>query len=248
VKIPQLQLNVSYMLYDNANLADLELSTNPERVGGVLEPRWLSLYSAHADFFNGWRDDAMEYALRYCVNNRVCDKSVPVTYAPAVADAYVDVGALREQNFGKDRALLVGSPTESKATAQKAIYMKFALPSAETLAKAPFDDVQLNLHGGNLFGEEIDHGIGVYATSNDWDEMKITGANAPACGQGAYIHMWYDYTERPAFYRQSGSVKDVVNRAIQRGDKEVSFCLQGGTPESYVSSRETATPPMLFFK
>ncbi len=70
----------------------VELSMDPVMHGETREERWGSLYTAHADFMNGWTEDGAQFMTDLCMNQGLdCGTTVPYAYSKA------------EENTGKQR-------------------------------------------------------------------------------------------------------------------------------------------------
>ncbi|WP_312826720.1 DUF1996 domain-containing protein, partial [Escherichia coli] len=63
VKIPTVNMNIAYVLPTISSLdtSKVQLSLDPIMHGSEREERWGSLYTAHADFMNGWTEDAARF-------------------------------------------------------------------------------------------------------------------------------------------------------------------------------------------
>lgn len=59
VKIPTVNMNIAYVLPTISSLdtSKAQLSLDPIMHGDEREERWGSLYTAHADFMNGWTEE-----------------------------------------------------------------------------------------------------------------------------------------------------------------------------------------------
>ncbi|RDD83723.1 DUF1996 domain-containing protein [Dyella tabacisoli] len=244
IKIPQLQLNIGYYLPGNGDLSDLQLSMNPQMARGVGLPMWGNLYTAHADFFNAWRTDAMDFAVKFCLNRGVpCDKEIPAVHAEAIENAQVIGGEFADTNYAGAKQMV----TQTNNTHQPKIgYMKFRLPDDDTLLNAPYDDVVLRFWGKNTGGHK-NHMAYIYAVQPNWNEKTLTYNNAPACGGKYVARTWIGYSDQ-AVYRSSDSVMEVVKDALAKGQKEVAFCVISEDVETSLGTREGGSPGMLFFK
>ncbi|WP_220094855.1 DUF1996 domain-containing protein [Paraburkholderia hayleyella] len=250
VKIPQIQMNIGYVLPGNGNISDLELSMNPDMQGGVAIPVWGSLYTAHGDFFNGWRADTIDFMTEFCLNRGVlCDKNIPVVNALAADDAYVRGGAYADTNYGSDKQMLSQEGSAANPDETKVAYMKFKLPDEETLKNAPYKDVFLRFQGMDQTSKKA-YAVWFYEASPDWDEKTITQKTGPKCGGKNYVRAWMSSPEK-FIYRNSASVAQIVDAARQREDRTVSLCMMASdsdNQETILGTKESGSPVVLFFK
>eukprot|EP01133_Synstelium_polycarpum_P000445 gene445-531_t len=81
-RIPQLNMNVAYFFKGITNFTDAVLSLNPKFYeNGTVDWPWTSLFSAHADFFNGWDEDALKFMTDECLNKEItCGNDMPRAY------------------------------------------------------------------------------------------------------------------------------------------------------------------------
>lgn len=58
--------------------------------GETREERWGSLYTAHADFMNGWTEDGAQFMTDLCMNQGLdCGTTVPYAYSKAEENTWV---------------------------------------------------------------------------------------------------------------------------------------------------------------
>lgn len=85
-------MNVAYVLHGITRLdtRQAQLSLDPVMQGAEREERWGSLYTAHADFMNGWTDDAARFMTERCMNRGMdCGSTVPYGYSMAKANVWL---------------------------------------------------------------------------------------------------------------------------------------------------------------
>ncbi|MCS3409164.1 DUF1996 domain-containing protein [Serratia sp. AKBS12] len=248
VKIPQLQFNLEYKLPGVIPLERLRLSMNPEMEGGKLTPRWGSLYTAHADFFNGWPEDVLAYAVDYCLNqNWGCNKALPTYSVAASGDSYTRGGIYSAENYGHATQAFIlrgkGLAPEDRKTA----YIKFPLPEESEAKQTNYIDIAISFYAQNA-EKSTEHMLYFYEAASDWDEYRLSADEAASCG-GSYIaRAWMSHNGRP-MYRNTESIAKVIQKAWQRGDKEVAFCVMtdGNNIETVLGTRESGLPAFLFF-
>lgn len=92
VKIPTVNMNIAYVLPQITTLdtAKIALSMDPVMQGERREERWGSIYTAHADFMNGWTEDAARFMTERCMNLGIdCGTQVPYGYSTPQENALV---------------------------------------------------------------------------------------------------------------------------------------------------------------
>jgi hypothetical protein len=245
VKIPLLQMNIAYVIPNGTKLSTLRLSMNPTITGGHIEPKWGSLYTAHADFFNGWREDTLKYAVNYCLNRDVlCDKRLPSVFEPALADSYTLGGKFANDNFGSETSMQTQYGTGDSPEIRKTAYFKFKLPEEKELDGVPYHGIFLRFYSSNPTSNSSQM-LRFYETNTDWDEDTLTQRNAPTCGGRQVSRSWVDAN---GDYRNSEDISSVVKAAWARGAKEISFCVTTNYGlEATLGTHESENPAFLFF-
>lgn len=245
VKIPLLQMNIAYVLPNGTKLSTLRLSMNPTITGGRVEPKWGSLYTAHADFFNGWRENTLKYVVNHCLNSHtLCNKNLPSAYETAIADSYTRGGEFANDNYGDEPGMLSQYGTGDSAEIRKTAYFKFKLPEEKELDGIPYHGIFLRFHSHNPISNSS-HMLHFYETSTDWDEETLTQRNAPVCGGRQVSRSWVGADGE---YRNSEDISGVVKAASARGAKEISFCVTTDYGiETAFGTHESENPAFLFF-
>ncbi|TFZ53469.1 DUF1996 domain-containing protein [Serratia proteamaculans] len=245
VKIPLLQMNIAYVLPNWTKLSTLRLSMNPTITGGRVEPKWGSLYTAHADFFNGWREETLKYVTGHCLNSAVlCNKNLPSAYEPAIADSYTLGGEFANTNYGSEPNMLTQYGTNDSPEIRKTAYFKFKLPDEKELDGDPYQSIVLRFFSSNPTSNSS-HMIRFYETSTGWDEETLTQRNAPFCGGKQVSRSWVDAYRG---YRNSEDITNVVKAAWARGANEISFCATTNYGiEAALGTHESEHPAFLFF-
>lgn len=246
IKIPQLQFNVAYSLPAGTELSTLKLSMNPTMVNGRAEPKWGSLYTAHADFFNGWPEKTINYAVENCLNSGIlCDKAIPSFHETVSDDSYTRGGNFSNINFGNEKVMLTQQGTVSLTDQKKTTYFKFKLPDEKSLEATPYTGIALRLHSGNTTSENS-HMLYLYQTDTHWDEGSLTQENAPVCGGEHVARIWMG---KDGSYRNSEDITPVIKTAWEKDAREVSFCAMtdDANIETIIGSREANLPTYLFF-
>jgi hypothetical protein len=237
VHIPQLNFNLEYHLGFDGDLRDAELSLDPVMVDGQLQPRWGSLYSAHADFMHGWQPASAQYMVEYCLNRDLtCNKDIPYTYAESTIDSTIS-SAAPTSNFGQSMTLDIEGGSSSRTA-----LLRFAIPQG--VSGVSFNRIFLRLFGGNAT-DSAAYSVTAHALANAWDEDTVTWTLAPACGN----QVGSLYLDHVPQYRNL-DVTQAAIAAMARGETEISFCIRGPANGRVVSlhSGESGDKPLLFFQ
>ncbi|WP_249324837.1 DUF1996 domain-containing protein [Enterobacter mori] len=248
VKIPQLQLNLEYKLPDVIPLDTLRLSINPHKQDGKFVPRWGNLYTAHADFFNGWHEDILAYAVDYCLNQDwACDKEIPAFKVAASEDSYTRGGIYSVKSYGHDSQAFTMQAQGLAPEAKKVAYIKFPLPEQYVAKQSNYKDIIIRFYGGNV-DKETEHMLYFYEADSDWNEYQISADNAAVCSASHIARAWMSYRGK-LMYRSTESVAEVVNKAWEKGRKDVAFCVMtdANNIETVFGTREGNLPAFLFF-
>lgn len=92
VKIPTVNMNIAWVLPQISSLdtSKVELSMDPVMHGETRADRWGSLYTAHANFMNGWTEDGAQFMTDLCMNQGLdCGTTVPYAYSKAEENTWV---------------------------------------------------------------------------------------------------------------------------------------------------------------
>ncbi|WP_051710957.1 DUF1996 domain-containing protein [Andreprevotia chitinilytica] len=239
VRIPRLWMQLWYDIGENGDLNGAQLSLDPQMIDGKPVERWGSMYTAHADFYNGWSPRGMQYAVEYCLNHgRSCNKDIPVDYQLADRDTFVNVAepitAHGSENRGEARDL----------SSDRRIGL-IHFPLNDRLSPSDYSNILVRLYGagtenGNLF---------LRSAPDNWSESSTSWNNQPTCGASNLAAIYTGTNEQ---YR-SADVTALVKQALADGKKEISFCVVGpgggmSGARYWFDTRETANPPMLFYK
>ncbi|MGV2287411.1 DUF1996 domain-containing protein [Trinickia sp. YCB016] len=247
VHIPQLNFNLAYNLGTTTSLEGAQLSMDPTVVDGkAVNENWGSLYSAHADFVNGWQSRAAQYMVTYCLNKGwACNKRIPFDYSEALADT--TLSNLRpNENTGTEREIHAKARFKSDVDQEMAL-LRFAVPAKPDSAALPNPKYAVQLYGANASSKSA-RIIYLYEADDSWDEATATWGNTPLCpDSGRAVTMYLDQT--PAY--RNFDVTDFIKDAQASGKKTISFCVRGTNAGNDISSvfafdsREGANPPLL---
>ncbi|MFJ3458547.1 DUF1996 domain-containing protein [Scandinavium goeteborgense] len=246
VRLPRINFSVAYKTGNVTDFTGAQLSMDPtlDAQGNVTELNWGSLYSAHADFFNGWKASAAKYMVDYCLNKGIaCSKEIAYNYSEAIADATVTGGDSHATNFGNASTLV--AQNTGAGYPQSNSYMRFTIPSGASDFPAAFKPTyKLMIYGGNSTNSNAQM-LYFYVVSDGWNENSITMDNAPACTGPLAGRLYLDNAQN---YR-TVDVTSAVQTAIQAGKTSLSLCMQDGTNNNDAftfSSKEGANKPVLY--
>lgn len=221
VPLPHLSFNIAYMVGHVRDMTGTELSMDPtlDEKGNVVQQNWGTLYTAHADFFNGWTEGALRYMVEYCLNKgRSCGREVAYSYSEVSADAAVRGGDTANDNFGSAKEMLAQRATE--LLPESKIYMKVDIPKGvENIPPEFTPSYRLLLWGGAVDTTAI---IRAYTTANHWHEDTITYDNAPSCSD-PNGSLYLDSAQQYRYF----DVTALVKAAIAAGETSLSFCIRG---------------------
>lgn len=248
VRLPHISLNVAYMVGNVTDLSHAQLSLDPEvdEQGNVVKLKWGSIYSAHGDFFNAWKSQALQFMADYCLNReKDCNKEVAYSYSEASADATVTGGDSHATNFGGANTLV--AQNAGAGYPQSNSFMRFTIPTGASSFPDNFKPTyKLMIYGGNSINTNA-RTLYFYSMTNTWDENSITMDNSPTCdGKGASSGSLY--LNNVQQYR-TVDVTKAVQTAINAGQSEISFCMRDGTNNNDAftfSSKEGANKPVLY--
>jgi len=235
VKIPELQLNVTYDLGTDPDLSNAQLSLDPVFENGQWVPRWGSMYTAHGDFINAWHVETMKYLTDMCMNKAAvggsCGGGIPVYYSPA--NANVQVGS--KGTTDPSDTTLVSEPGN-------VILIKFPMPAH--LDDYPYAKSYLQTLGGNTTDDSTVM-LNLYAATTDWDDTGHL-PNASACSTNQGIGgIYLDNVQQVRTNDISGYI------ALQKaaGATEVGLCIRNTTGKAIsFSSRSGSWTPGIYLK
>jgi hypothetical protein len=227
VKIPTVNMNVAYVLHGITSLdtAKAQLSLDPTMNGDIREERWGSLYTAHADFMNGWTEDAARFMTDMCMNDGMdCGTNVPYGYSKAQANVWVS-SETPTTPVPAAQMLLVqdnwknGGRTHNVETMS---LVKFKIPPLPTGQDASQFKYRVRIHGGKVEANGADQ-IFFYPASNDWDPATVTWKNRPGCNYSSDAML---YLNNAREYRMV-DVDKAVRKALAAGKTEISWYIGG---------------------
>jgi hypothetical protein len=232
--LPTINMNVAYYIYGltSLDISKVQLSLDPIMNGDQRIDQWGSIYTAHADFMNGWTPEAAEFMVDRCMNNNYdCTSYMPYSYTNALADTYVSNLGDSDKNFGSSQQLLIqGDISNSKedSSPEKVTLLKLSIPPMAT-GYSPTETAlfkyNLHLYGGQSTGPS-GRMIYVYPTSTDWDENSVTWNTRPTCDYKNYLQF---YIDSATSYYHDVDITNIIHQAQSQGKTEVAFCIGGDT-------------------
>jgi hypothetical protein len=231
IRVPKLEMHVQYRLEPDGDLSTAQLSMDPKLVNGEWVPQWGSLYTEHADFVNGWKTDAMKYAVDKCLNNdAACDNQIPVYSTTDMADGWISSGG----------ATTTSGPVLRLGPGDT-VFMKFPTPA--NVSEFPWTLIWLQTYGRNVT-DSTQAMVKVYAATPRWD------AAGPApqpvdCSPVSLMSFGINGEEKPRLANISAHVKG----AMSAGNPTVGICLRNtGDKTVELSSKDGKFAPVLFLK
>jgi hypothetical protein len=161
VKIPTVNMNIAYVLPTVRSLdtSKAQLSLDPIMHGNEREERWGSLYTAHADFMNGWTEDAARFMTDLCMNRGIdCGTTVPYGYSKAKANVWLSLEPALSQP--EPQVLLVqdnwqnGGRTKNSETLS---LVKFNIPPLPVGQDPSQFKYRVRIYGGKVETNGADH-------------------------------------------------------------------------------------------
>ncbi len=226
VKIPTVNMNIAWVLPQISSLdtSKVELSMDPVMHGETREERWGSLYTAHADFMNGWTEDGAQFMTDLCMNQGLdCGTTVPYAYSKAEENTWVsseddkphaNVDTLYVQDDWTN-----GGRTQHPETLT---LVKFKIPPLPANMDASLFKYRIRLFGGKTETNGADQ-IFFYPTNNDWHVSTVSWNNKPAINYRSDAVLYLNHSHE---YRMV-DVDKAVRKALAEGKTEISWYIGG---------------------
>ena len=224
---PTVNMNIAYVLPTISSLdtSKAQLSLDPIMHGDEREERWGSLYTAHADFMNGWTEEGARFMTELCMNRGLdCGTTVPYAYSKAQANVWLsslEPGLSQPQ----PQALLVqdnwqnGGRTQNSETLS---LVKFTIPPLPAGQDPSLFKYRVRIYGGKVETDGADQ-IFFYPASNDWDPATVNWADRPACSYRSDAVLYLNHSRE---YRMV-DVDKAVRKALAEGKTEISWYIGG---------------------
>lgn len=226
VKLPTVNMNIAYVLPQITSLdtAKIELSMDPVMDGEKRQEHWGSIYTAHADFMNGWTEDGAQFMTDLCMNQGLdCGTTVPYAYRKAEENTWVS--SEEDQPHNNPETLYVqdnwsnGGRTQHPETLT---LVKFKIPALPTGMDASLFKYRIRLFGGKTEQNGADQ-IYFYPTSNDWHAADVSWHNKPAINYRSDAILYLNASHEYRFV----DVDKVVRKALSEGKSEISWYIGG---------------------
>lgn len=222
VKIPTVNMNVAYVLKGITFLdtAKAQLSLDPTMNGDTREEHWGSLYTAHADFMNGWTEEGARFMTDLCMNQGMdCGTNVPYGYSKALANVTVSSETPSGQGLQISDNWKQGGRTRNPETLS---LVKFAIPPLPAGQDPAQFKYRIRLYGGKVENNGADQ-IFFYPASNDWDPATVNWKQRPACSYRSEALLYLNHVRE---YRMV-DVDTAVRKALAAGKTEISWYIGG---------------------
>src|SRR5471030_821032 len=235
VKIPELQLNVTYDLGTDPDLSNAQLSLDPVFENGQWVPRWGSMYTAHGDFINAWHAESMQFIVDSCMNKSstagsTCGKNIPTYYSAASADVRLTSSGSTEATG----ATLVLAPGD-------VIFIKFPTPA--NLNDYAYASSYLQTFAGNVSDTSAVM-LDLYAASTDWDDAAKL-PTAAACTTQKIGGIYLDNAQQV----MNNDVSSYVASQKAAAATQIGICVRNATGRTVqFSSRDGSWTPGLYLK
>ncbi|EFA75951.1 putative periplasmic or exported protein [Heterostelium album PN500] len=234
-RIPRLNINIGYVMLD-ANLTDVVLSLNPiHNANGTLTWPWANVYSAHADFYNGWPEMSMKYMTEECFNKAVdCDHNIPRTYSVST-DNYAAVTLPNNSTIKVTNSLWLDLNTTSIPF--------FRIPLPKDAADSYWQEALMYYWGqdNNITSQHTM--VYGYLISAD-----VYNSKTPSCPTtGPNIPMWIGVNN---LTYMTMDMTTLANKSLADGVTDIYLCIRPGTPGHSYSFQSGRGPwyPILKFK
>jgi hypothetical protein len=235
VKIPELQLNISYPLGDDPDLTTAQLSLDPILQNGQWVPQWGSMYTAHGDFFNAWHAQSMQFIVDSCMNKpstpgATCSKNIPTYYSAASADVRLTSSGSTEATG----ATLVSDPGD-------VVFIKFPTPA--NLDDYAYAGSYLQSFAGNVSDTSAVM-LDLYAASTDWDDATKL-PTAASCTTQKIGGIYLDNVQQVRI----NDISSYVASQKAAAAKQIGICVRNATGRTVTfSSRDGSWTPGLYLK
>lgn len=245
VKIPTVNMNVAYVLpmISSLDTGKAQLSLDPLMHGDEREERWGSLYTAHADFMNGWTEDAARFMTDLCMNRGLdCGTTVPYGYEKAKANVWLS-SREPDASHANAQSLLVednwqnGGRTKNGETLS---LVKFKIPALPAGQDPSLFKYRVRIYGGKVETDGADQ-IFFYPASSDWDPTSVSWNARPACSYKSDAVLYLNHKRE---YRMV-DVDKAVRKALAQGKTEISWYIGGDRQGNHYQFEPASSPESL---
>lgn len=253
VKLPTVNMNVAYVLTQITSLdtAKVQLSLDPTMHGDRREEHWGSIYTAHADFMNGWTEDATQFMTELCMNNNLdCGTTVPWAYAKAEENTSVSSSHPNKHNATPESLTVQDNWQDGGRTQhpETLTLVKFKIPQLPAGMDPTLFKYRIRLFGGKVEKNGADQ-IFFYPTNNDWNARTVTWNTRPTVKYSSDAILYLNDSRE---YRMV-DVDKAVRKALAEGKTEISWYIGGDRQGNHyeftpASSRESLLLMLTGFK
>lgn len=227
VKIPTVNMNIAYVIPGITALdtAKAQLSLDPTMHGDEREENWGSLYTAHADFMNGWTEEGARFMTDFCMNRGMdCGTNVPYGFSQAKENVWLS-SVEPDTRIPAPQALLVQDNWQNggrTANTETLSLVKFTIPALPAGQDSALFKYRVRIYGGKVETNGADQ-IFFYPASNDGNGASVTWKTRPACTYKSDAVLYLDNKRE---YRMV-DVDKAVRKALAQGKTEISWYIGG---------------------
>ncbi|WP_337048311.1 DUF1996 domain-containing protein [Serratia liquefaciens] len=240
VTLPEMHLSVAYELGDNPDVSQVQLSLDPVWEKGQWQEQWGSLYTAHADFINGWKPDGLQFVVDNCMNNNIdCNDRVPLAQGRALADAWID-----------QQGNVTVSGEKLRLNSGDTLMIKLAIPDNldSLLGDYPHKKIELHNVGGYPQGEgKGQQWLSMFAANTQWNEHDTPPSTANCSDRfvGFLVVQQWDHPGA-----RFSDFTDYAKEQLAKGEKEMAVCVRNSEKDSELSfySHESRLSPVLVWR
>lgn len=227
VKLPTVNMNIAWVLPQITSLdtAKIQLSMDPVMRDGAREEHWGSIYTAHADFMNGWTVEGARYMTDHCMNQGIdCGTQVPYGFSTLAENAVVSSAEPDAIHPTPDNLFISDNWQNGGRThhPETLTLVKFAIPPLPKDQDASLFKYKLRLYGAKVESNGADQ-IFFYPASNDWNADSVTWNHRPACNYKSDTQLYLNASRE---YRMV-DVDKAVRKALAEGKTEISWYIGG---------------------
>ncbi|MBB1582644.1 DUF1996 domain-containing protein [Serratia sp. OS31] len=240
ITLPEMHLSAVYELGENPDVSQAQLSLDPVWKNGQWQEQWGSLYTAHADFINGWKPEGLQFVVDNCMNNNVdCNDRVPLAQSSALADVWIDPQG--KVNATDENLRLNSSDT---------MMIKLAIPENvdRLLGDYPHNKIELHNIGGYTKGEGTgQQWLSMFAADSHWNDSDNLPSTANCSDRfvGFLVVQKWDHPGA-----RFSDFTDYAKEQLAAGKKEMAVCVRNKQQGSELNffSRESKLGPKLVWR
>lgn len=240
ITLPEMHFTVAYELGDDPDLSQAQLSLDPVWENGQWQEKWGSMYTAHADFINGWKPDGLQFVVDNCMNKDIdCNDRIPLAQGQTLADAWFDP----EGNVN-------GADESMRMSYGDTVMVKLEIPDdvTKTLGDYPNHKIELHSVGGYLHGDgPWQEWLTMYAADTNWNDSDNlpSAKNCTDRFVGYFVVQQWDHPGA-----RFSDFTEYAKEQLAAGKKEMAICIRNTTKGSELNffSRESDIGPKLVWR